>query len=520
MPPYHLKMKPYDMLRSHRLGLVSGALYAAVLIYVGLRYHVMGDGDSETDFFGNYVPQARAFLDGHLVIDPYRGPFYPILLALLSLPLRLFGAGLFETGIVLSALASGIVVVFSHRIIHRLFSPGIAAVVIVFIMSNRYFIRYSYTTGNDMVFAALATLIVWAVVAWRREGWIRPAVVGALGGLTYLSRYNAVSIFVGVLAALLLVNAWRLPLRRRVTSALIIAATFLVVISPWGLYCLSERGDFFYSRNAVNIAFGFYVADETEAEAFFTTHGERFNNIVDVIAFDPARFFANLPGVAYEQFSRLLKQVMRPLGLIIWASLLLLLIRRPTRSQMGYYVIAAAFYLSLCLVFFNGRFNLFLIPMLSAFAVAGLTVVPQIIGRARRALDVAVALAIAGLLVTNAALSVPYNREALPGEAIGYRQFGEWFRGNLDAVSGGTVVARKPHFGYFAGLDTIQLPSLASEAELLSFLRSENADFLFFSPIAEATRPALAGLKYPDRPHPGLLFLHASTVGVLYAVQK
>jgi hypothetical protein len=77
-----------------------------------------------------------------------------------------------------------------------------------------------------------------------------------------------------------------------------------------------------------------------------------------------------------------------------------------------------------------------------------------------------------------------------------------------------------PHFAYQAGLDFIRLPILAGYDELLTFMQETNTDYLFFSHVAQRTRPELGSLMNPNSDHPGLVVVAASPIGVLYAIDK
>lgn len=59
--------------------LLSG-IYFFIMLYISFSYHTVGDYGLETDFYMRYVPNAKAFLNGSLVIDGFQGPLYPILL--------------------------------------------------------------------------------------------------------------------------------------------------------------------------------------------------------------------------------------------------------------------------------------------------------------------------------------------------------------------------------------------------------------------------------------------------------
>src|SRR5215470_4072209 len=74
---------------------IVGAAYLIITGAISFRYHRVLDFGVESDFLFEYVPLAKRVAEGVIPIGEYRGPVYPILLAMLKPITRdFFGAGL------------------------------------------------------------------------------------------------------------------------------------------------------------------------------------------------------------------------------------------------------------------------------------------------------------------------------------------------------------------------------------------------------------------------------------------
>lgn len=496
--------------------LVVVLVYTLTIAALGLRYHVMGDGDAEADFFGAYVVQARAFLDGHVIIDAFRGPIYPMVLAIAGRALSVFGAGLFETGIVLSALAAGGALLLIRRFLEPILGGAPALAAMLLVACNPVFVRYSYTAGTDMFFVLLAMAAVTAALRVPAFSWRRPFFAAVLLALAYLTRYNAVALLAGVCLAVVPVNAWSLSWRRRLAAAAALLALFAVLITPWGLYRLAEKGSFFYSENHMNVLYSL-LPEGSDTGRIFGADLSRYHSVFDVIAAAPGLFLGQLP----ERIARELAPGM----LLPWVlaaaavpGLASLLARRPSRQEASWYLVALCVFATMLLVFYNPRFGLFLVPVYATLAVRWIRALPS-----RWSGRVAVkGAAVAVVIVTITGSAVPavtYNRATIRGGDPRVREMGEWFRATVPAhMRGERVAARKPAFSYFAGLEPVPLPVLETHAELMTYLQEQDADYLFFSYIALATRPGLAYLAESVERHPGLEPVRVTPVAILYRV--
>ena len=65
-------------------GLILAGFYFVVACLISFLFHKVGDYGIETDFFWGYVPSAKEFLSGHIAIDGFRGPLYPIALGVVG----------------------------------------------------------------------------------------------------------------------------------------------------------------------------------------------------------------------------------------------------------------------------------------------------------------------------------------------------------------------------------------------------------------------------------------------------
>ena len=83
-------------------------LYFFIVLIAALSYHRIGDYGVETDFYEGMVYEAKEFLKGNLIVEGYKGPLYPIALAVLSF---LFG-DFFRVGVIICIVSGAIFLFF------------------------------------------------------------------------------------------------------------------------------------------------------------------------------------------------------------------------------------------------------------------------------------------------------------------------------------------------------------------------------------------------------------------------
>jgi hypothetical protein len=236
--------------------------------------------------------------------------------------------------------------------------------------------------------------------------------------------------------------------------------------------------------------------------------------------YDPISFVSQVPRRVGTYFVQTLRQLLGwPIGVLAALGMLLSLVQRPTREQTGYYVFGILFFGLLSLVFYNNRFLLFVIAAIMVLSVQAVFRITHL-ARAKRPMQ-AVSIAMIGALILYSAYnSIVYNRTEVSGGDITFRRMGERFQRQFPAERGRRVVARKPFFAYFAGLEHVHMPVVRSVDDLLRYIRENEVDYLLFSFIAARTRPMVAELVNPTIEHQGLkVVAFHRKVGVLYRVE-
>jgi len=499
--------------------LVPVAFYLVVVMAMGFIFHPYGDGETETDFYGAYAPQADSFLHGRIEIDAFRGPLYPIAVGLVHVISSLFGADLYTSGKILSGLSAGLTLFFACRIALTLFSPFVALGVLALTMLNPVFVRYTYTAGNDMFFLFILMLAL-NVLLSGRFGWRRVALTGLLCGLAVLTRYNAIGLIAGVAASIVFVNIWKTAWRRRIVAAALCLSVCFAVYLPWGLYCKAEKGRFIYNQNYENLALGVYVDSQNDVRPFLLTNREKLNGVIDVVLLDPPRFFRKSLSGVFVNWWRMSEAITWPVVILSLIGLGVLLIRRPGRPQVAWLVCTLTSFLILAPIFFSPRFYLFHIPISAAMAMYALAAFGDSV-RARPRWRHVAGVVFPALMISGTAHAIAYNKIYIRGQGFNpICELGQGFAARRPMDRGKTVIARKPHFGYYAGLVTIPFPPVDTYEALVEQARASGADYLLFTSGSEYTRPELRRLGEPDAANPGLRRVIASRFGFLYAVEK
>lgn len=174
-----------------RLAWALAAAFGVLVLAILLGPHRVGDVFTETDFYGAYGLDARALQAGHL--DPSRygvvGPVHEMALALLGFVVR----DLFLAAELLSAASMVAALLLWHRIARERAGALPALLTVAFLATNAQFLRYGYAATTD----ALALAVQAGALALLLTGAPRPRrlfAAGALAGLAFLTRYNAVAL--------------------------------------------------------------------------------------------------------------------------------------------------------------------------------------------------------------------------------------------------------------------------------------------------------------------------------------
>ncbi|MCW8810475.1 MAG: glycosyltransferase family 39 protein, partial [Ignavibacteriaceae bacterium] len=345
-----------EKLISHKYsGIILAGFYLVVVGLISFIFHTVGDYGIETDFFWGYVPSAKDFLSGHLAIDGFRGPLYPMVLGSFGFIIGDF----FKTGILIAVLSASFVIYFTFELLKKIFSPIISFFVTILLIVNPVFLQYSYSAGTDMFFNALVAATLFFFFKNKELSYKNLFLAAFFGGLSYLTRYNGIFL-ISFVFIILFINYWSISWSSRVKSSLLFVLVFIVTFSPWGFYCLSEKGSFFYNENYKNIAFEVYGKGRVSWDDFWFKESSKITSMSQVVFKDTGRFLSTvLNNVADHFLNDMEKLVGWQLGVFVILGLILLVLSNPFKSlktpATAYYIVNLFFFGLLLLVFYSER---------------------------------------------------------------------------------------------------------------------------------------------------------------------
>jgi 4-amino-4-deoxy-L-arabinose transferase-like glycosyltransferase len=429
----------------------------------------------------------------------------------------------FISGIIIGILSASILIFLTFELVKRIFSPIVSLFVSLLLASNPIFVQYTYSAGTDMMFNALAVATLYFFFKDKEFNLRNLFIAAVLGGLSYLTRYNGVFLL-GFVFIILFVNYWNNDWLQRIKSSFIFAAVFILTFAPWGFYCLSKKGSFFYNENYKNIAFEFYGKGNMSWDTFWFSESSSFTSFLDVIGRDPYLFVSTTIGNIGENFLLDMERLMGwYVGAFIILGLILLIFSKPYKNwksrETAYYLSSLFFFALLTLVFYSERFSIFLIPFYGVIAIqpffsekfAISKHIPTKLGY----------LIVISLIAVTLQKSISYNSSRINSGPQELLVLQDWYDKNIpESERGYKIAARKAHVAYYLGMDFVLLPMTSSYDELIEKLRQNNVDYLYFSPIEAGLRKEFKSLLNPKSSHPGLevvvFFNHPQSV--LYRV--
>ena len=483
-----------DYLNSRYAGLGLGGVYFVLMLLISLKYHVVGDYNVETDFYWSYVPQARHILEGLVPIEDFHGPAYPIVLAFISL----FTRDLFHAGVALSTLAAAVSLFLMFELLKKLFRSDLALLATLLVAVNTTFIRYTYTAGTDMLFVAFITVSTFFLLRDEQLRLSNVALSAFFAAVGYLTRYNGLSAAVGVPLAVIVANPFQQTMKERVKTSAIFLGVFLAVIAPWGTYCLIQKGSFFYNRNYLNIAYEMFAKGKIAWDQYWYGEAQKFTSLAQVIFSDPWLFVTsmvkNLIEHAMSDFDLLLGW---QVGIFSLLGIAAFIKYRPTSRVLSYFLISAAFFGVLLLVFYGERFSMVLLPVYAVLALKTLSVPSLARYRFWKTIQAGGLIAII-LIIWTGYNSMEFNRTNIDSGPKEVLSFGTWMHQNFgDSERGKIVIARKPHIAYYLDMKLEMFPYVENYDQLLAELRRVRASYLYFSLMEAGMRPQFQKLLDP-----------------------
>ena len=256
-------------------------IYFIVMTYITFRYHRIGGLGVETDFFAEFVPQAKKLLEGQFSPLNYgtKGPMYSILLAGMYLVVRDY----FYAGLLLNLFSSSIFLVTLYFLVKRVFNTITAVVVTIAVISNVIFLGYTYRACSDMPFMMVSALSMYFL--FRNTG-LRDIVISAVCGLVaFLIRYHGAFIIIGSLIFLGVIGG---SARERLKHTALWIVVFIAMGLPWFIPNWIAAGSPVHNDNYMNVALEYYAHSDNNVtyENWTDALPKEFSGMGDVILYD------------------------------------------------------------------------------------------------------------------------------------------------------------------------------------------------------------------------------------------
>ena len=487
------------------LPLLLCLVYFGVLAYVG-RSHPFGTYATETDFYHLFAPDAERIATGRFPENPYQGPGYPALLALVT---KLTG-DLFTSGKWISITSATLVALLTFLLCSRLFGYWVGVGAALVVMVSGEFPQFAINATTDVFFLllCLAALVIFTseqmTVRWR------VSLTAAVAALAYLTRYNGLFLLAACLFGIVALNLFERDWRGRLGLATLFVAVFLLTASPWLYANYKHRGSPFYNTNYLNIATEFYpelAGGRTNQDA---TRGlsDKFHSFGDVLRYDPRRMVRQYPVNLYESLvESITTDLVSPwVGWMAIMGFALALIERRSKAVLLLLVAGAIYFLLMGLSHWETRYYFFIMVIYAGLAVYAAFRLLEL-ARARGLLKhPAYVMAPAALVAVMWAASFAQSRKDVahflashPTEVLSACDYLK-----REHVSGARILTRKPHLPFICHQEWVFFPQVKSLDELRAWLRSHPVDYIMISSVELSRRRELMPLKDPKTAPPWL----------------
>ncbi|MBU4268215.1 MAG: glycosyltransferase family 39 protein [Acidobacteria bacterium] len=491
-------------------------IFFVILLAVNLSFHRIGDYGAETNFFGLYVPQAQSLLHGHMLVGDYHGPVYPILLALAYLLIKNF----LSAGIFLATASAALTVFLALKLIRQVFDSKKAFGAVALLALNPVFIQYSYSAGSDMFFVLLVTLSLYFLLKSKSFSWTNLILASVAAALAYLTRYNGIAIVAAAFIIFIIINHWQLQLKKRILVSFIFVSLFLICISPWGVYCLRQKGNFFFNQNYKTAACELYAKGRVTYEQFwFDNQTLNIDSFADVLTYDPILLGKRLVFNLARNFVKHMKSLVGwPFAAFVIIGFIYSIFSRPTKAQWSLYVYSFLFYCVLLFVIYDPRYSIFLVICYSILIMNGI----QFVGKVLRNRQAETWLA-SVLVVLTALVSFGFNKKNISSGPVEVKKAAAWYQQNIPPEERGKILlARKPHLAYYTNMESRVIPLATSVDDLQNKVQLLQGDYLFISPIEIYYRENLKVLLEPKNAPSSFIpvYRDANPPAVLYRIKR
>lgn len=493
--------------------LIISFVYLTGVLIFSLGYRKVGNYDIETDFFWDYAIEARNILNGVINVGEFRGPGYPAIIALFSIAINDF----FKSGLIVSAISSALVILITFKLLKKIFNDKIAFLVSLTLILNPTFLRYSYVCGTDMFFNFLVSSAVFFAFIGTLD--IKPTLLflsGLLGGYAYLTRYNGIALLIGLPVIALILNYENL--KKGILKSIPMLAGYLVFLLPWSIYSYIKRGEFFYNRNYLNIAYEMYAKGKIPWDNFWFDASKEYKSLIDVFLRDPGLFIEkSVLNFIDHLWGDLTQLCGWQFTLFFIIGLIFLLTQKVDKIKLAYFASSFFFFLVLVFVFYSERFSMYLLP---TYLSIGYSVMnwKKISETKHGWLIIWIFLNL--IAIPKISKTIKSDLENQPFDIL---YIANEFKSKFgDSEKGKIIVARKPNIAYYLDMEFKPFPLVNNYEQLFEELKKLNASYLYYSWIEYYLRREFSELfNYTSPPE----FLEPVAISenppaVLYRVKK
>lgn len=459
-----------------KLPLIVIGLYFLIVLFAALAYHQIGDYGVETDFYEGMVYEAKEFLKGNLIIEGYKGPLYPIVLALLGF---VFG-DFFKVGVILCVVSASVLLFFAFKTLNKIFGFEVAFGSILLILSNSIFIQYSYSAGTDLFFGALAIISIYFLVKGDQLKNSYIFLAGIFASLAFLTRTNGLFLPAAAFVSFLIFKFSSKKYSVLIKHSLIYLVGFALLNIPWSIYKYIRTGDFFYDRNFTNTAWELYGKGKMSWDYWQSVESLKFNSFKDVILRDPVLFVQEIfIKNFYEHFiSDLDKLLSLPFAIFLVLGLIFLFKRKYLKNEAFFFTNIFFAFVVLLPTFYSERFSLFLLIGYSAIVMLFLT--HNFVKNLRFGSLHSGQIIFAIIFLWSVYDAIEYNSKQIDAGPKEILALAEQVPDSIKTEAN-LVVARKPHIAYELNMQYRKFPYITTYDSLISWMKSKNANYLFVS---------------------------------------